>query len=79
VPDAKIEMLTPPLANGSKQVTYNWPGWGKITLINNKYSKDAELAWEVIRVIDFWLDPANDEFLNYGIVGVIVPVLPMGR
>jgi hypothetical protein len=69
VPNAQLEMITPPRAEGYKQVSYLWPGWGRVTLINNKYAKDPELAWEVIRVIDFWLDPANDEFLNYGLEG----------
>ena len=69
VPDADPYPITPPNARGFKAVTYYGTGFNRITVLNGKYAKDQEKAWDVVKVINFWLDPATEDFVNFGFEG----------
>jgi putative aldouronate transport system substrate-binding protein len=70
VPTAVVYPITPPKADGFKVVTWNRSGVNTVTMIHNKYGKDANLAWQALKVLDFWLDPATYDFVNFGFEGV---------
>lgn len=69
VPDAVVYPISPPIAEGFTPATYFRPGYNTVTQINAKYADDPELVWELLRVLDFWLDPATEQFVNFGFEG----------
>lgn len=70
VPTAKLIAPDPVKADGHERVTYLMPGFNNLTLVSGKYNKDTDAAWDIMRVISFWQDPANEQFIQYGIKGV---------
>lgn len=70
VPTAVVYPITPPTAEGHERVTWYRSGVNTVTQIHNKYADDPETAWQVLRVLDFWLDPATEDFVNFGFEGV---------
>lgn len=70
VPDAEIHFLVPPMAEGFDPVMWSSPGWERIMLINASFASNPDAVEDILKVIDFWLDPANEEFLLYGIEGI---------
>lgn len=70
VPDAEIHFLVPPAAEGFDPVLWLTPGWERIMFLNARFASDPEAAHDVLKVIDYFLDPANEEFIVYGIEGV---------
>jgi|GEM_PF-4192121 len=69
VPTAVVYPITPPKAEGHEIVTWNRSGVNATTVIHNKYGDNADLAWQVLKVLDFWLDPATFDFVNFGFEG----------
>jgi putative aldouronate transport system substrate-binding protein len=69
VPGAVVYPITPPIAEGHERVTWNRSGVNGWTQIHYKYADNTELAWQALRVLDFWLDPATEEFVNFGFEG----------
>lgn len=70
VPDAEIHFLVPPAAEGHASVLWLTPGWERIMFLNAAFASDPEAAWDVLKVMDFFLDPANEDFLVYGLEGI---------
>ena len=70
IPTAVVYPITPPQADGYRIATRFGPGFGGYANIHAKYAKDPELAWELLRVLDFWLDPATYDFVNFGLEGI---------
>lgn len=66
-PTANLIAPDPVKADGYERVTYLNPGFNYLTLINGKYAKDTEAAWDIMKVISFWQDPANTDFIQYGL------------
>jgi putative aldouronate transport system substrate-binding protein len=46
------------------------PGWERIMLINARFASDPAALQDILKVLDYWYDPANQDFLQYGIEGV---------
>jgi putative aldouronate transport system substrate-binding protein len=70
VPTADLVAPDPMKAEGYQRVTYFQPGFNYLTLINGKYAKDTDAAWEIMKVISFWQDPANETLIQYGLKDV---------
>lgn len=68
-PDAIVYPMTPVEASGFKIQTFNRPGFNGKTQIRADYGDDVALGWELIEVLHFWMDPATDDFVNFGFEG----------
>ena len=67
VPGADVVFLAPLLeAPGYEAGVPLGRLWARINLISGKYKNDPETAWECIKVMDFWFDPENFDFINFG-------------
>lgn len=70
VPDAVVYPITPPVAEGYDRVTYLRTAYNTVTHINSKYRNDPDAVRDLLTVIDYWLRPDTEEFINFGFEGV---------
>jgi putative aldouronate transport system substrate-binding protein len=81
VPDAVLEPIVMPGAEGGEGITYQTPGYFGFTAISAKAAQDEDKLDELLRIMNYLVAPFGSEeytFLVYGIPGVHSEKLPEG-
>jgi putative aldouronate transport system substrate-binding protein len=81
VPDAVLEPVVMPGAEGGEGISYQTPGFFGFTAISAKAAQDEEKLDELLRIMNYLVAPFGSEeytFLVYGIPGVHSEELPEG-
>lgn len=69
VPGAVVYPIDPPTADGYTPTTWLRPGYNTATQIPFYYGDDPERLWQLLRIFDYWFDPATFDFVNFGFEG----------
>jgi putative aldouronate transport system substrate-binding protein len=81
VPDAVLEPVIMPGADGGAGISYQTPGYFGFTAISAKAAQDEKKLDELLRIMNYLVAPFGSEeytFLVYGIPGVHSEALPDG-
>lgn len=81
VPDAVLEPIVMPGAEGGEGVSYQTPGFFGFTAISAEAAQDEDRLDELLRIVNYLVAPFGSEeytFLVYGIPGVHSEELPEG-
>lgn len=70
IPEASLYPITPTVAEGYERVTYARIGFNDSIFINRTYQGQDDVIQDLLTIIDYFFDPATDEFNNFGFVDV---------
>lgn len=65
-PNAELFPITPVEADGYERVTYERIGFNDSIFINRTYQGQDDVVGDLLTIIDYFFDPATDEFVNFG-------------
>jgi putative aldouronate transport system substrate-binding protein len=66
---ADVVQIDPVKAEGFTAATWLRPGFNTATQIRYDYADDETKLWDLLRVLDFWFDPATWDFVDFGFEG----------